>query len=297
MPIPEWGGLLPVSRRKFLQGAAAATVLGALAVGSDALVFEPNDPKVVRLEVSIKRMPEAFDGFTVAQLSDFHYGELCAIPIRKAVEIVKKLQPDMVVLTGDFITVPLWSHFLHDKSQPANDAEPCTRMLRELRPPAGMFAALGNHDVNSDGRWITEIIESNGIPVLRNRSIPIEKEGARFWLAGVDDVLEGKPDLDLTLHAVPSGEPVILLAHEPDFADQACRYPIDLQLSGHSHGGQIWLPVVGAPWLPPLGREYPRGLRKVGNLSLYTNIGLGTIRLPVRLNCPPEITLLTLRSA
>ena len=194
---------MPVSRRKFLQGAAAATVAGALVVGSDALVFEPNDPKVVRLEVSVKRLPEAFNGLTIVQLSDFHYGELCAIPIRKAVEIVKKLEPDMVVLTGDFITVPIWSHFLHDKTQAANGAEPCTRMLRELKPSMGMFAVLGNHDVNSDGRWITEIIESNGIPVLRNRSIPIEKGSARFWLAGVDDVLEGKPDLDLTLRTVP----------------------------------------------------------------------------------------------
>ncbi len=288
---------MPVSRRKFLQGAAAATVAGALVVGSDALVFEPNDPKVVRLEVSVKRLPEAFNGLTIVQLSDFHYGELCAIPIRKAVEIVKKLEPDMVVLTGDFITVPIWSHFLHDKTQAANGAEPCTRMLRELKPSMGMFAVLGNHDVNSDGRWITEIIESNGIPVLRNRSIPIEKGSARFWLAGVDDVLEGKPDLDLTLRTVPPSESVILLAHEPDFADQAARYPIDLQLSGHSHGGQIWLPLIGAPWLPPLGKEYPRGLRKIGNLTLYTNIGLGTIRLPIRLNCPPEITFMTLRSA
>jgi len=288
---------LQVSRRKFLQGATAATATGVLAIAADAAIFEPNDPKVVRLEVSINRLPEAFNGLTIVQLSDFHYGELCAIPIRKAVEIVKKLQPDIVVLTGDFITVPVWSHFLHDKNRGANDAEPCARMLRELNPPMGMFAVLGNHDVNSDHRWITEIIESNGIPVLRNRSIPIEKGSARFWLAGVDDVLEGKPDLDLTLHAVPPSESVILLAHEPDFADQATRYPIDLQLSGHSHGGQIWLPGIGAPWLPPLGREYPRGLRKIGNLTLYTNIGLGTIRLPVRLNCPPEITVLTLRSA
>ena len=288
---------MPVSRRKFLQGAAAATAAGVLAIGVDAAVFEPNDPKVVRLEVSINRLPEVFNGLTIVQLSDFHYGELCAIPIRKAVEIVKKLQPDIVVLTGDFITVPVWSHFLHDKNRAANDAEPCARMLRELKPPMGMFAVLGNHDLNSDPRWITEIIESNGIPVLRNRSVPIEKGSARFWLAGVDDVLDGKPDLDLTLHAVPPAESVILLAHEPDFADQATRYPIDLQLSGHSHGGQIWLPGIGAPWLPPLGREYPRGLRKIDNLSLYTNIGLGTIRLPIRLNCPPEITLLTLHSS
>ncbi len=103
-------------------------------------------------------------------------------------------------------------------------------------------------------------------------------------------MLEGRPNLDLTLRGIPAGEPVILLAHEPDFANVAARYPIALQLSGHSHGGQIWLPVIGAPWLPALGRLYPRGLRRIGNLSLYTNIGLGTIRVPVRLNCPPEIT-------
>jgi uncharacterized protein len=286
---------LLLSRRKFLQGAAAATAMGALAIGADAAILEPNDPKVVRLEIPLKRLAKAFDGLTIAQLSDFHYSELCAIPIRKAVEIVKKLQPDVVVLTGDFITVPLLSSFL-DKKQAANSAEPCARMLRGLKPPMGMFAVLGNHDVNSDHRWITEIIESNGIPVLRNRSVPIEKGSARFWLAGVDDVLEGKPDLDLALRNVPPAETVILLAHEPDFADQAALHPVDLQLSGHSHGGQIWLPVVGAPWLPPLGRLYPRGLRKVGGLTLYTNIGLGTIRLPVRLNCPPEITMLRLRS-
>jgi predicted MPP superfamily phosphohydrolase len=286
---------LSLSRRRFLQSAAAAVAAGTLTIGADAAIFEPNDPKVVQVEIPIRRLPEGFDGLSIVQLSDFHYNELCAIPIRKAIQIVKKLEPDIVALTGDFVTVPLWANFLHDRNQAANSAEPCVRILRELKPRMGMFAALGNHDVNSDHRWITEIIESNGIPVLRNRSIPLETGNARIWLAGVDDVLEGKPDLDATLRSVPSGEPVILLVHEPDFADESARRPIDLQLSGHSHGGQVWLPGIGAPWLPPLGREYPRGLRRVGNLSLYTNIGLGTIRLPIRLNCPPEITVLRLR--
>jgi len=88
-----------------------------------------------------------------------------------------------------------------------------------------------------------------------------------------------------------------LLVHEPDFADDAALYPVDLQLSGHSHGGQIWLPGIGAPWLPLYARRYPRGLRRIGQLTLYTNLGLGTIRVPIRLNCPPEVTLLTLRSS
>jgi len=200
-----------------------------------------------------------------------------------------------VALTGNFVTVPMLSNYV-DKRRAAESAEPCAGILSALHPQAGMFAVLGNHDVDSDHGWITEIIESKGIPVLRNRALAIEKDGARFWLAGVDDALVGRPDLELALHDVPSGEMVILLAHEPDFADETARHPVDLQLSGHSHGGQIWLPIVGAPWLPPLGRLYPRGLRKIGDLTLYTNIGLGTIRLPVRLNCPPEITMLQLRS-
>lgn len=286
---------MSISRRRFLQGTGAVVAAGALVIGADAAIFEPNDPKVVNIEVSLRRLPRTFDGFTIAQISDFHYGEMCAIPIRRAVEIIKKLQPDMVALTGDFVTVPMLSSYLH-KHQAAESAEPCARVLSELHPRAGMFAVLGNHDVDSDHGWITEIIESKGIPVLRNRSLAIERDGARFWLAGVDDALVGRPDLELALHDVPSGEMVILLAHEPDFADETARHPVDLQLSGHSHGGQIWLPVVGAPWLPPLGRLYPRGMRKIGDLTLYTNIGLGTIRLPVRLNCPPEITMLTLRS-
>jgi predicted MPP superfamily phosphohydrolase len=288
---------LSISRRRFLRGTGAVVAAGALAVGADAAIFEPNDPEVVSIEVSLARLPHIFDGLTIGQISDFHYSDICAIPVRRAVAILKKLQPDMVVLTGDFVTVPMWSNYLQDRKQAAASAEPCVRVLRELNPHMGMFAVLGNHDVDADHRWITEIIESSGIPVLRNRSLPIEREGSRFWLAGVDDALVGHPDLNLTLRGVPHTEPVILLAHEPDFADEAARHPIDLQLSGHSHGGQIWLPGIGAPWLPPLGREYPKGLRKIGGLTLYTNIGLGTIRLPVRLNCPPEITILKLRSA
>src|SRR5262249_34591136 len=119
---------------------------------------------------------------------------------------------------------------------------------------------------------------------------------SRLWLAGVDDVIEGKPDMDRTLRGIPGNEAVILLAHEPDFADQVVQYPVDLQLSGHSHGGQVRIPLIGAPYLPELGRKYPWGLRRIGRLTLYTNVGIGTIRVPFRWNCPPEITLITLRA-
>src|SRR6185312_15178332 len=104
--------------------------------------------------------------------------------------------------------------------------------------------------------------------------------------------LEAQPDLGAAIEKIPSGETTILLAHEPDFAEEAALNSVDLQLSGHSHGGQIWIPGIGAPWLPPLGRRYPRGMYNVGNLVLYTNIGIGTIRAPIRINCVPEVTLI-----
>jgi predicted MPP superfamily phosphohydrolase len=165
-----------------------------------------------------------------------------------------------------------------------------------LRARLGVFAILGNHDVASVPDFITECLENHGIRVLRNTSLPIEQGKARFWLAGIDDVMQGVPDLSRTLTSIPKEETVVLLSHEPDFADEAALHPIDLQLSGHSHGGQIWLPIIGAPWLPPYAQKYPRGKYQVGRLTLYTNIGLGTIRVPMRLNCTPEITLFTLRA-
>lgn len=127
--------------------------------------------------------------------------------------------------------------------------------------------------------------------------MPVEEDGARLWIAGIDDVLTGAPDLHNALRQVPVGDVTILLAHEPDYADAASRFPVHLQLSGHSHGGQVRLPLLGAPILPSLARKYPAGLRQVGNLQLYTNRGIGVIDPPIRINCPPEITLLTLRSA
>jgi len=143
---------------------------------------------------------------------------------------------------------------------------------------------------------IVHALQDHGIPVLRNASVPIERGNARIWLAGIDDLLRGTPRLDLTLTGIPPGEATVLLAHEPDFANQAADHSVDLQLSGHSHGGQIWIPGIGAPWLPPMAREYPRGVYRIKDLTLHTNIGIGTIRAPIRLNCQPEVTLITLRS-
>jgi predicted MPP superfamily phosphohydrolase len=285
-----------LTRRRFLQGAAGLSAVGGLALAEDVAILEPNHPILTSIEIALARLPAAFDGFTIAQLSDFHYDRLSAVPIRAAVEIVNSLRPDVVVLTGDFVTVPPLHQHFHTAKRAAIAAEPCASLLAKLQPRLGCVSVVGNHDVDSDVARIIQTLNSHGLPVLRNRSIPIERGGSRIWLCGLDSAWEGYPDLRLALQPVPSNELVVLLVHEPDFADKAARYPVDLQLSGHSHGGQVWLPGIGAPWLPLFARKYPRGLHRIGPLTLYTNMGLGTIRLPIRLNCPPEVTLFTLRS-
>jgi hypothetical protein len=130
--------------------------------------------------------------------------------------------------------------------------------------------------------------------VLRNGKYGIEKDGQRLWVAGIDDVLQGQADLHRSMAGIPEADATILLAHEPDFADYAAKFPLDLQLSGHSHGGQVRLPGIGPIILPTLGQKYHSGLNRVGRLQVYTSRGVGVINLPVRLNCPPEVTLITL---
>lgn len=284
-----------LTRRKFLYTGAVTASVAALGAGWG--VEESNYPQVSRIEIALARLPHGFDGFTIAQLSDFHYDDRFSVtPIRKAVETVNSLHPDLVALTGDFVTVPWLDGSASVRKKFAQSAEPCAEILRGLQAPMGKVAIMGNHDTDSDPARVTRALRDNHMPVLMNRSISIERGPDRIWLAGVDDVLVGRPDIGLTLMHIPPSECTILLAHEPDYADEASLTPVDLQLSGHSHGGQVWIPGIGAPWLPPLGRRYPRGLYKVGNMTLYTNIGIGTIRAPIRLNCPPEITLITLRS-
>ena len=289
------------TRRRFLQMGAAGAGVVALAIAGDGTIFEANRPRLVSIEIPLPRLADPWDGFRIAQLSDLHYDDyFSVVPLRKAIDIVNGLQPDLVVLTGDFVTARgQRSHVAAVQAVKAATKmiEPCAQLLAQIRARSGILAALGNHDLDSDTAHIVEVLQAHDIPVLRNRSVPFEREGTRLWISGVDDILLGRPKLDRALKGIPSDEPVVLLAHEPDWADYVAKHPVDLQLSGHSHGGQIRIPFLGAPYLPPLARKYPWGLRQIGRLTLYTNSGIGTIDLPIRLGCPPEVTLITLRKA
>jgi len=283
--------LIPTTRRQFLSRAAAA---GVLVVAADGILLAPNLPRIVRQEFHLQRWPERLNGFTVAVLSDFHYDPYFSIhPLHAAIPMVNRLHPDLIALVGDFVSVPAFG----DDKKGALNAEPCARLLRQMTAPHGLWAVMGNHDDGTDPEHVTRELQAQNIQVLANQSQPIDQDGAHFWLAGVNDVMSGTADLSKTMRGIPSGEAVILLAHEPDFADEAAEFPIDLQLSGHSHGGQIRLPFLPPLYLPELAKKYIWGTYHIGPLTLHTSAGLGTIGVPMRLNCPPEITLLTLRSS
>jgi predicted MPP superfamily phosphohydrolase len=283
----------PITRRTFLRwtlgtGLTAAAA-GAGTVGY-AFALEPGWLAVERVTVSVPDLPAALDGLVVAHLSDLHWGPYTGQrQVRAAVEAANALSADLVVLTGDYVL------------SSAGYAAPCARELAALRAPLGVFAIPGNHDYWTDIGEVTARLRAAGLTLLRNAAQRLEVGGSPLWLAGVDDVWEQHHDLGAALAAVPRGEPVLLLVHEPDFADQAARsaHRIFLQLSGHSHGGQVNLPFYGPLVLPWLGRKYPAGLRTVAGsaLQVYTSRGIGVIAPPLRFNCRPEVARLTLARA
>ena len=277
-----------LTRRKFLAGSVAG--LAALAL-ADTLYLEPRDVQVRRINISLKRLPQAFDGYRIAQISDIHFGPYMGKPgVERAVRLVQSFQPDLIALTGDFVSHPFARRV---GKAGARFVEPCADVLAQCKD-SRLAAVLGNHDHWNNAGIVEAGLRERGISVLRNASLPIERENARIWLAGIDDAFVGAADLRQALRAIPADEATILLAHEPDFADHAARFPVDLQLSGHSHGGQVRLPGVGALILPGMARKYPMGLNRVGELQVYTNVGLGVVNPPVRFLCPPEVTFLTL---
>ncbi|HET8668282.1 MAG TPA: metallophosphoesterase [Terriglobales bacterium] len=282
------------TRREFLRRGLIAGG-GMLALGSYASVFEPRHVVVRSVELTLARLPEAFAGIRIAHISDIHFEDyLPASHVENVVELTNQYAPDLVVLTGDFVSRP-WNASHKYLKPAAMKAAACAPILTRLKAGLGRFAVLGNHDASTQPDIVTDALMANGIETLRNRAVPVERAGARIWMAGVDDVVENLGDIPKTFSGVPRGELAIALVHEPDPADEVVKYGADLQLSGHSHGGQVRIPFVGAPVLPSLGKKYPLGWYKIGNMQLYTNPGIGVVGLPFRFDCPPEITVFTLQ--
>ncbi|MEP6923313.1 MAG: metallophosphoesterase [Pyrinomonadaceae bacterium] len=239
---------------------------------------------VERQQIWLNRLPAQFDGWRVVLLSDIHHSPLTdAEQIEKTVKITNSLRPDIIVLTGDYVT--------HEVEYIA----PVAEMLGKLQALHGVYAVLGNHDHWTDAAMVTDLFRANQIPVLINEGFRFELNGASVWLCGVDDMMVGLADLDLALSGSRADEFKFLLCHNPSILRLAERKGVDFIVSGHTHGGQIRLIKDADDLLLPRTRR-ASGLLKRRNTQVYISRGIGTVVLPIRYQCPPEITLLELRS-
>lgn len=283
-----------VSRRSFLKGALCCA--GGLALYAG--VFERHWLEVVRKDIVLRGLSGEFDGLTIAQLSDIHLDEFTEPSLlREAIDAINQAHPDLVLLTGDYVSAQVLPPKLT-----VDAAWQCGKLLSGLQCKQ-RYAIFGNHDIWAGEEHVGEALRFYGINVLRNAYVPIERGGSRLWLSGLDDPCDGQPAPDLAIPASirnQPNEPVILMCHAPDYVDQLRTQPagqaVSLVLSGHTHGGQVNLPIFGPMWLPPGGRKYVEGLFQLGTTQLYVNRGIGSVGAPVRFNCRPEITLFTLRS-
>jgi predicted MPP superfamily phosphohydrolase len=294
------------NRRKFLRGcliSGIATPLGVGALGGGALYYarniEPGWIDTTYHQMHLTRLTSAFHGYRVVQITDIHADDsfMTKDRLQKIVTMVNQLRPDIIVITGDFVTryIPGLSLTLVALSQ--------------LQAKDGVFGVLGNHDHPAGLDWVRGLLRIAKVQELPNQVHTIQRGDQMLHFIGMDDLWptnEGtpapvethRPLLNQLTSSIPAEGAAILLVHEPDFADVAAsNQRIDLQLSGHSHGGQICIPLHGPFFTPALSHKYPSGLYHIENMQLYTNRGLGVLEIPMRFDCRPEIAVIDLAAA
>jgi len=273
------------NRRNFIRTAA----LGTLGSAAYARWVEPNFLTVTRREIQIPELPSALDGIVIAQLTDFHYNpEKENKLIAEAVDVTNAANADIIALTGDFITAsrqvftPLMEH------------------LSKLKAKHGIYGIMGNHDGwGAPYSFFQKGFRTAGFEFLINAGTRIQVRGEPLFLLGTDSIWSGHVDAPACYRGHQKNDPVIALVHEPDVFDQLTdSYPVSLQLSGHTHGGQCRVPLLDyAPVKVKYGRNYIYGEYQKGNSRLFVSRGLGTVGQRVRFACAPEVAILTLRSA
>lgn len=291
-----------LSRRTFLKGLAA-TGLAVATGGAYSILLEPRRVSVRRVGVTVAGLPRALDGLTIAHLTDLHRSRYVSREyLQRCIEITNSLQPDIIAFTGDYL-----SHSRRgsrrgrlvygdgdNAHQYARDAGDC---IRQARAKHGVFASLGNHDHWFDAGIVTREIENAGVPVLRNAGTSVRVNGETLPVIGLGDMWTEGVDVNGSFRGVDAPFSLVLM-HNPDTFESWPRPGAHLILSGHTHGGQVSLPVVGPPIVPSLyGAKYAHGLFQRGEAQMYVSAGVGLIWPPVRFNCRPEIALLRLRAA
>ncbi len=300
MPRPDSHSPFPdntphLTRRAFLKATAYTGVGLACTVGPGvwARKIEPQWIETTRVALPIKGLHPAFEGLTLAQISDLHIGGwMTEERLAEVVDEVNALQPDLVAITGDFVT-----------RAPQQHRHMIAEGLARLKPRIEAFGVLGNHDHWTHPKTIRDALVKSGVQELENSFHTLRRDGGTLHICGLDDAWAEVADVSRVLETLPNKGAAILLAHEPDPADEYAKTGrFAVHLAGHTHGGQVRFPFAGAVVLPKLGQKYDAGLYQIGStpdkqLQLYVNRGAGMVWPYIRLNCRPEITLFTLRAA
>ncbi|HEY0386395.1 MAG TPA: metallophosphoesterase [Pyrinomonadaceae bacterium] len=272
------------TRRQFLSGVMAAPLVAVSAATAYGSFIEPYSYQLSTTDIFIRDLPAAFDGFRIAQISDVHHSRLVSIEeVRRVVALAQGAKPDLIALTGDYTTT--YRRYI----------EPCAEALGALSAPEGVWAVLGNHDHYTDPQLTTRALARAHISVLNNANTLIRRGSDAVQLVGIDDWDWNGTDWPRAFYGVDQKRPTILLSHQPRVFDLVETEQVSLVLSGHTHGGQVSLPFIGAPARFSKQLKYLRGLYEHDGAQLYVSRGTGVIGLPFRFGVPPEIAILRLR--
>lgn len=283
---------MKISRRTFIKRSISTVLsLAGISVGSRyyAEYIEPFWIDITNHTIYNEHIPNGFSGTKIVQFSDTHIGFQYQLKdLKKTVQKINELKPHIILFTGD----------LMDKPNQYHSTKELISVLRLLEASMGKYCIFGNHDHGGYGSTIYQnIMEASDFTMLQNTNIHItNKEQQSIYIAGIDDAMLGRPSFKQTVSGIDQKAYTILLSHAPDFADEANQLGISLQLSGHSHGGQVRIPFYGALITPPYAKKYDKGMYQLSHMQLYVNRGLGTTRLPFRFLTRPEISVFTLQS-
>lgn len=261
-----------MKRRGFLFTTGTSVIAGGMGLLGWTIGVKPRRVQVERTRFKVPGLPQHLAGYKIGLLTDLHLGENTPeATVRQAFDLMKAERPDLILLGGDLLStlggLP---------------------MLTQLVAGLNAYGVYGNWD-----REFTELAAIPGLRMLVNEGLEV---APGLWLGALDDIHQGEPQMAPALAGAPEGAVRLLLVHEPDWADRVgAEDRIALQLSGHAHGGQIRLPLIGPLLLPPDGRRYPMGLQAAPHTQVYTSRGVGVAHLPIRLLCPPEVTVITLQ--
>ena len=275
-----------MTRRQFLSGLVAAPLLAVSATSAYSRLIEPYNYWISETDIFIRNLPQRFEGFRITQLTDIHHSRILGIDeVRRVVTLAQQTKPDVFVLTGDYSTS--YRRYI----------EPCAEALSGLSAPEGVWAVLGNHDHYTDPELTARALKHNRIAVLDNVHTTLQRGPDSLQLSGIDDWSWNAVDWVRAFSGLKPNVPTVLLSHQPTVLDLEQTRNVSLILSGHTHGGQLKFPWLGAPArFVTNDLKYARGLFRSGDTQLYVSNGTGVIGLPVRFGVRPEITVLRLRS-